>query len=219
MRHGTCFRRRLSTHHAPTAPPSAVAELEVVRRFPFSSVKARFILFAFLSLVVQASAQQDNRIKPGIKVGDAIPDYVEEVLLSEAALRAKIASFQNEDLTRSVAAPFSTLKWQRRIALRDADYILCLFDSSTHSEPGDNPRALILLTPDYKLKTWGRFTCAPFFAYGSIVSPIHQPNTYFVTINPSGRFGGTLFFEKYLIDASGIRKLGEGYEITKIPDK
>gem|GEM_PF-6554109 len=32
MRHGTCFRRRLSTHHAGAAPHSAVAELGVVRR-------------------------------------------------------------------------------------------------------------------------------------------------------------------------------------------
>ena len=32
MRHGTCFRRRLSTRHAGAAPHSAVAELGVVRR-------------------------------------------------------------------------------------------------------------------------------------------------------------------------------------------
>ena len=32
MRHGTCFRRRLSAHHAGAAPHSAVAELVVVRR-------------------------------------------------------------------------------------------------------------------------------------------------------------------------------------------
>ena len=31
-RHGTCFRRRLSTRHARAAPASAVAELGVVRR-------------------------------------------------------------------------------------------------------------------------------------------------------------------------------------------
>ena len=36
MRHGTCFRRRLSTHHAGAAPHSAVAELGVVRRFDAS---------------------------------------------------------------------------------------------------------------------------------------------------------------------------------------
>ena len=32
MRHGTCFRRRLSAHHAGAAPHSAVAELGVVSR-------------------------------------------------------------------------------------------------------------------------------------------------------------------------------------------
>ena len=32
MRHGTCFRRRLSAHRAGAAPHSAVAELGVVRR-------------------------------------------------------------------------------------------------------------------------------------------------------------------------------------------
>ena len=32
MRHGTCFRRRLSARHAGAAPHSAVAELGVVRR-------------------------------------------------------------------------------------------------------------------------------------------------------------------------------------------
>ena len=30
MRHGTCFRRHLSAHHAGAAPHSAVAELGVV---------------------------------------------------------------------------------------------------------------------------------------------------------------------------------------------
>ena len=93
-----------------------------------------------------------------------------------------------------------------------------MFDSVAHSEPGDNPRVLILLTPDYQLKTWGRFTCAPAFAYGCIVSRLEQPNTYFITINPQSRFGGTLLFEKYLISPSGIRKLGKGGEIARIPD-
>jgi len=32
VRHGTCFHRRLSTHHAGAAPHSAVAELGVVSR-------------------------------------------------------------------------------------------------------------------------------------------------------------------------------------------
>ena len=38
MRHGTCFRRRLSARHAGAAPHSAFAELGVVRRFLASPV-------------------------------------------------------------------------------------------------------------------------------------------------------------------------------------
>jgi hypothetical protein len=181
-------------------------------------MKLPLIALALLTLLGQADAQLDNRIKPGLKVGDTIPDDVKEVFLTAPELRAKIATYHNDELTRSVDARQSDLKWQRRIALRDADYILCLFDSRIRNEPGDNPRVLILFTPDYQLKTWGRFTCEPAFDYGCIVSPLSQPHTYFVTINPSGRFGGTLWFEKYLIDPTGIRKLGEGNEITKIPD-
>ena len=36
MRHGTCFHRRLSAHHAGAAPHSAVAEFGVVRRLATS---------------------------------------------------------------------------------------------------------------------------------------------------------------------------------------
>jgi len=39
VRHGTCFRRRLSAHHAGAAPRSAVAELGFVRRHRASPVK------------------------------------------------------------------------------------------------------------------------------------------------------------------------------------
>ena len=40
MRHGTCFHRRLSAHHAGAAPHSAVAELGVVRRLHPSPVNS-----------------------------------------------------------------------------------------------------------------------------------------------------------------------------------
>ncbi len=189
-----------------------------VRHFPFALMKSTLIVFASLTLLAHAEAQQDNRTKPRLKAGELIADHDEEVLLTAPALRAKIASFDNDALTHSVEERLTELKWQRRIALRDADYILCLFDSSMHAEPGNNPRVLILFTPDYQLKTWGRFTCEPGFEYGCVVSPLGQPHTYFVTINPSSRHGGTLFFEKYLIEAGGIRKLGQGSEIAKIPD-
>ncbi len=122
-------------------------------------MKSRLIALASLTIFLRADAQEDNRLKGNLKIGDTIPDDVEEVLLTEPALRAKIASFQNDDLTRSIDGRAFTLRWQQRIGLQDADYILCLFDSSMHAEPGNNPRVLILLTPDYQLKTWGRFTC------------------------------------------------------------
>ena len=171
-----------------------------------------------LTLLLSANGEEDNRIKHGLKVGDKIPDAVEEVFLTELALRSKIASFHNQDLTRAFNARDLMLRWQRRVALKDADYILCLFDSSIRVEPGNNPRVLILLTPDYQLKSWGSFICEPSFASGHIINRLSQQHTYFVTVNSSGRFGGTLSFEKYLISSNGIRKLGEANEITKIPD-
>jgi hypothetical protein len=182
-------------------------------------------LFLFQSAAHSQEAQKgDNRIKPGFKVGDTIPESNE--LLDESNLFDKIASFQNDDLTKALGRDIPAksefrslrLKWQKRIALRDADYILCLFDSTAHVEPGDNPRVLILFNLGYRLKTWGQFTCAPFFAFGSILNPISKPETYFVTVNPSGRFGGELWFEKYLISADKITKLGGGCEVTKIPN-
>jgi hypothetical protein len=51
VRHGTCFRRRLSAHHAGAAPPSAVAELGVVRRFlalPVNYAAKALLVFAAL---------------------------------------------------------------------------------------------------------------------------------------------------------------------------
>jgi len=57
VRHGTCFRRRLSTCHAGAAPHSAVAELEVVRRCYTHPVNGTFILaYALPPLWVMALA-------------------------------------------------------------------------------------------------------------------------------------------------------------------
>ena len=57
MRHGTCFRRRLSAHHAGAAPHSAVAELGVVRRFCALPVKpARTILLLLVGTVIGIAA-------------------------------------------------------------------------------------------------------------------------------------------------------------------
>lgn len=170
-----------------------------------------------------ASADEDNRIKP-LKLGYAIfsdpapmPD--------EATLCARISAIKNPDLQKALGmdasgtpSKFIDLKWQQRIALKDADYILCLFDSEARVQPGDNPRVLVLFTPGYKLKAWAKFTCEPAFAFGTIVNRLNDPRTYFVTVNPATRFGGELYFEKYLIAPGSITKLGEGFEITKIRD-
>ena len=110
------------------------------------------------------------------------------------------------------------LKSQQHIALVDADYILCVYDAEGRSEPGDNPRALVLFTPEYAVKTWGSFTCEPGFVFGAKVSPFWQKKTSFITINQSSRNGGQLYFEKYLIASDQIVKLGEGYDLGKIPD-
>jgi hypothetical protein len=175
-------------------------------------MKSSLVFLASLALLAPANAQQDNRVKP---LNINTPVFTKEVVLTEPALRAKIAALHNAGLTHSIKG--FTLSFQQRIALRDADYILCLFDYPLRAF-GEAPRVLVLLTPDYKLKTWGRFTCGPFFGSGFIVNPSQQlNNTYFVTVNPEGRFGGALFFEKYLISPKGIRKLGQGYEVTKIP--
>jgi len=53
VRHGTCFRRRLSTHHAGAAPHSAVAELEVVRRWLAPSVDRDRLNRYFLAVSTQ----------------------------------------------------------------------------------------------------------------------------------------------------------------------
>ena len=55
VRHGTCFRRRLSAHHAGAAPHSAVAELGVVRRrSPVLTMKALLHSLTYLLLFALA---------------------------------------------------------------------------------------------------------------------------------------------------------------------
>ena len=50
VRHGTCFHRRFSAHHAGAAPHSAVAELGAVRRIPPSHLKATLLITSVVSL-------------------------------------------------------------------------------------------------------------------------------------------------------------------------
>ena len=71
MRHGTCFRRRLSARHAGAAPHSAVAELEVVRRLRTSPVAALIylalillsVLFVWACAAVFSSRQQSRTLR------------------------------------------------------------------------------------------------------------------------------------------------------------
>lgn len=177
------------------------------------------ILLTLIVSVLSASSQNYNRLKSAVS---SLPLS----LLDESRIFDTIASQQNKELTKALgredlsAAPLHSLRlqWQQRIALKGADYILCLFDSAFHMAPGNNPRVLILFTPDYKLKTWGSFACEPAFAFGSLMNRLSDSDTYFITINPQHRFGGVLWFEKYLITPDRIHKIGEGAEITKIPD-
>lgn len=185
-----------------------------------SLMKQHFIALTFMALFWPCDAQESNRGTPPVNLSASFRDRCfEGAVLAEPELWAKIATFNNDELKRLVNEEHFDLKWQRRIDLRGTDYILCLFDSSMHFMPGENPRVLMLFTPDYQLKTWGRFTCEPSFDHGYVINR-HEPQfTCFVTINPAYRFGGALFFEKYLIDPEGIQKLGEGMELTKIPDR
>ena len=181
----------------------------------------RFLILAIAGVLsfAQVHAQDhDNRIKPGFKVGDSIPLSVPEVYLPEKEVREKLAAAHDGTLTQAVDESME-LKWQQRVALYDADYILCFFDSTGRAEPGNNPRVLVLFTPRYEVKSWGRFTCEPRFSAGCIINRLQKTDTIFVTINQSSRFGGEISFEKYLIAATGIRKLGWDYELKKIPDE
>jgi hypothetical protein len=68
------------------------------------------------------------------------------------------------------------------------------------------------------LKAWGAFDCPSEFVFGTTVSPFWQKKTWFISINQSSWNGGTLLFEKYLIAPDQIVKLGEAYDLGKIPD-
>ena len=74
MRHGTCFRRRLSARRAGAAPHSAVAELGVVRRFCAHSfnetlMSSRLFATSLISCLLCACAatQTTNHATPQLK--------------------------------------------------------------------------------------------------------------------------------------------------------
>ncbi len=163
-----------------------------MRRVRFTLLPKRILLLLLVLVPVLAPAQGDNRNKGGLKPGDPFPDDQPEVVLDEKALGEKIAHCGNADLAAHALRKFMRLKWQHHIALVDADYILCLYDSEVRVNPGNNPRVLILFTPDYVLKTWGAFDCPSEFVFGTTVSPFWQKKTWFISINHSTWIGGSI---------------------------
>lgn len=172
-----------------------------------------YLLKSFALLFLCALPEHDNRMpKPVSPVSIADLPFA---LRDEVDVLQTIAASHNQDLKTALildAGNFAAmrLKWNQRVSLKDADYVLCLFDSTGHVFPGNNPRVLILFTLHYEVAAWGSFTCEPYFDYGSILNSLSEPDTYFLTVNPSGRSGGALWFEKYLISPKKIEKLGEG---------
>ena len=182
-------------------------------------MRSLLIIILFSSAAI-AQSDFDNR-RPKSVVGVSIPIPLQD----EVEILDSIQRSQDQELLKALERPphsqsfYSPLRlqWNKRISLKDADYILCLFDATGRSEPGDNPRILVLFSLDYQVRTWGAFKCEPRFDYGTIINPIFSsPDTYFVTVNPSGRNGGHLWFEKYRITPTLIEKLGEGPELTQI---
>jgi hypothetical protein len=203
--HSAGLPRRLGCQ--PACHQTGIAELG---RWATKIMRSLLVFLAVMfvgALSVRANETDNRHPKPVTVIPFALRDEVE-------LLRAVAASGHKDLLTALDAAfgkwPSMRLKWNQRISLKDADYVLCLFDSEGHAFPGDNPRVLILFTLRYEVAAWGAFTCEPFFGFGSILSPLEQPNTYFITVNPSGRFGGALWFEEYLISPLKIEKVGEG---------
>jgi hypothetical protein len=108
------------------------------------------------------------------------------------------------------------LVWHEQITLDNKHYTVCVFDSPFHLMPGNNPRVLVLMDRDKKIVTWSQFACEPAFRFGSIVQNISDNIPYLVTINPSSRFGGELWFERYKIETSKFTKVGEGVDPRKM---
>lgn len=108
------------------------------------------------------------------------------------------------------------LVWQEQVTLENRNYTVCVFDCPFHVVPGNNPRVLVLMDRDKKIVTWNQFTCEPAFRFGSIIRNISDDIPYLITINPSSRFGGELWFERYKIETSKFTKIGEGYDPRKM---
>ena len=92
MRHGTCFRRRLSASHAGAAPHSAVAELGVVRRLhtlPVNTI-SKTLVFA-VTYIAGAPTESDEREDADVEALEYIGFLLRDAQPSElAALRASV---------------------------------------------------------------------------------------------------------------------------------
>ena len=88
VRHGTCFRRRLSAHHAATAPPSAVAELGVVRRSRTSPMNRRQALAGITLLLFAHALAEEPKENTDYKTyifGLAPCDRIEVIRIGDPA--------------------------------------------------------------------------------------------------------------------------------------
>jgi hypothetical protein len=172
-----------------------------------------------LSLLHQVDAQDHESSRPPSTMGFAIavlPLKGEEII--DAVYQANDAKLLSSigratGVERQIVFP---LVWHEQITLDNKHYTVCVFDSPFHLMPGNNPRVLVLMDRDKKIVTWSQFACEPAFRFGSIVQNISDNIPYLVTINPSSRFGGELWFERYKIETSKFTKVGEGVDPRKM---
>ncbi|QQL44090.1 hypothetical protein [Sulfuriroseicoccus oceanibius] len=104
------------------------------------------------------------------------------------------------------------LVWHEQVTLGNQSHTVCLFDSPFRVMPGHNPRVLVLIDHNQKIVTWNQFTCEPAFRYGLITQVASDTAPYLITINPSSRFGGEPWFERYKLETAKITKVSEGYD-------
>jgi hypothetical protein len=181
---------------------------------------ATFLALCFLLAISQwghaGNETTDNRwpkYVEGTTFAIDPPDEVEVLDLIRVA--------QKPDLSKAMQG--LRMEWHGKIALKDDDDYLYLFDSSFRMIPGTTSRVLVLLDMRRHFKTWAKFNAnvEAYFGYGTIVQEQKGTNTYLITVNTSGQhngLNGALFFEKYAIFPNRIEKRGENTELTVIPD-
>ena len=172
-----------------------------------------------LSLLHQIYAQVQEPSRPPSAVDFAIPvppPTGEEII--DAVYQANDAKLLSAIGRQAAVDPLLLfpLVWHEQVTLENKNYTVCVFDSPIHAEPGANPRVLVLMNHNNKIVAWNEFTCAAFFKFGSITQKLSDKTPYLITINPSWRFGGELWFERYKIEVSKFTKVGEGFDPSKM---